>query len=278
MRFKEALDLIRAAVVAAALFLAGGAIPILGAPAMLCAPAPILIYALGNARPWWRIATALAIALGLIEFATGPVQGLGFALSLGLATVLIPLMIQRQWPFELIVSVTTAAMLGAVTAALLIWTGSPAALAKLLHDSVATAMSHSASLYQKLGMSQADSKEISARVLDVTSKMAPALGAMVGALTVLINLGLVSRWLGKERLGYQLFGGLVTWRTPEWLIWLLLASGFGMFIPLKGAQIAAARHIAKTIAYGLASSIRCQATIAAEMQASNRVYGRASVA
>ncbi len=240
MRFKDALDPLRAAVLAAALFLAGGVVPVLGAPAMLCAPAPILIYALAEGRLWWRMVLALAISLAVIGLGAGPVQDLGFALSLGLATILIAVMLRRKWPFELIIFSVTTALLAAVTAALLFWAGSPAALAAQLHNAVATAMGHSASIYEKLGMSRAESKEVSDRVLEVTARMAPALGAMVGGLTVLINLGLVSRWLGKEKLGYQLFGGLATWRTPEWLIWLLLATGFGMFLPLQPAQIAAA--------------------------------------
>ncbi len=244
MRLKEALDLTRAAVLSAALFLAGAVVPVLGAPAMLCAPAPLLIYSLGHLRPWWRIAAALTITLVTVGLAAGPVQGLGFALSLGLATVLIAMMLRRQWPFELIVACAAAAMLAAVTAALVVWAGSPAALAKQLHNAVAAAMSHSAGLYEKLGMSKAESLEISEEVLQVTARMAPALGAMLAALTVLVNLGLVSRWLGKEKLGYQLFGALVTWRTPEWLIWLLLATGFGMFVPLAPARMAAANGFA----------------------------------
>jgi uncharacterized protein YybS (DUF2232 family) len=240
VRLKQALDLIRAAVTAAALFLAGGVVPVLGAPAMLCAPAPLLIYGLGTARSWPRIAAASAITLALVVLVAGPVQGLGFALSLGLGTILIAAMLRRQWRFEWIVVCAGAGMLTAATVALVVWAGSPAALARHLHDAIAVAMSNSAGLYEKLGISKAESAEISDQVLAVTAQMAPALGAMVAGLTVLLNLGLVARWLGKEKLGYQLFGALVTWRTPEWLIWLLLASGFGMFIPLAAVRVAAA--------------------------------------
>jgi uncharacterized protein YybS (DUF2232 family) len=224
VRFREALDLVRAAVLAAGLFLLGGLIPVLGVPAMLCAPAPILIYALGRDRCGLRIAIVLALTLPVVGLTAGPIQGLAFALTLGLGTVLTAVMIRRKWPLELVVVVGTAAMMVAAGAGLLIWAGSPAALIRHLHDSVALAMSHSASLYQRLGMSETDAKEIGERTLQFTTELAPAL---------------VWRWLGKEKVGYQLFAGLVTWRTPEWLIWLLLATGFGMFIPLPGAWTAA---------------------------------------
>jgi uncharacterized protein YybS (DUF2232 family) len=238
-RLRDALDLTRAAALATAFFLLGGLVPVLGAPVMLCAPAPILIHALGHPRPYWRIAALMALVLIPIGLIASPVQALGFALSLGLATVLIAVMLRRQRSFEQIVFSGSAAMLAVVAAALLIWAGSPTALARMVHKSMAAALGQSALLYEKLGMSQADSRQISDRVLEVTSQLSPALATILGALTILLNLGLVWRWLGKERLGYQLFSGLVTWRTPEWLIWLLLATGFGMFIPLQGAQMAA---------------------------------------
>ncbi len=239
MRVKSVLDLAHAAVLCATLFLLGGLVPVVGGVLMLCAPAPVLIYGLNNDRPYWRIAVVLGLAGAVIAAAAGPLQSLGFAATLGLATVLMAVLLRRQWSCEWIVFVCTAAVWAVLAAAFTAWAGSPAAMAHQLHEFVATAMSHSANLYEKLGMSQAQSRELSDQVLEITTRLSPALSAMVGALAVLVNLGLVARWLGKERLGYQLFTGLVTWRTPEWLIWLLLAAGFGMFIPLEPARLAA---------------------------------------
>jgi uncharacterized protein YybS (DUF2232 family) len=238
VKFREILQLVRATVLAAGLFLLGGLVPVLGVPVMLCAPAPILIYGLARDRLALRISLALVLTLALIASTAGPLQGLGFALSLGLATMLIAVTIRRRWPAELIVLAGGSAVLAAVVAAFLIWAGSPAALLRALHDSVAASLSHSAALYKKMGMNDAEAKEIGARTLDLTTRLAPALGAMLAALTLLLNLGLIWRWLGEEKIGYPLFTGLPTWRTPEWLIWLLLATGFGMFIPLPGAWTA----------------------------------------
>lgn len=239
MRFKDALDLTRAAALAGAFFLLGGLIPIFGMPLMLCAPVPILIHTLGQSHPYRHLGAVTVLTLILIGLIAGPVQGLGFALSLGLATFLMLVTLKRQWSFESIIFIVTAAMLAALTSALLVWAGSPAALARQIHHSVAAAMSQSAAMYEKLGMNQTESRELSDRVLEVTAQLLPALAAMLGALAVLVNLGLVARWLGKEKIGYQLFSGLVTWRTPEWLIWLLLASGFAMFLPVEVARLAA---------------------------------------
>ena len=67
----------------------------------------------------------------------------------------------------------------------------------------------------------------------------PALVAISAALSVMFNLRVFWRWAGKQRLSYPLFGDLLRWSAPEWLIWGLIASGFGMLAP-----IAAVRDIA----------------------------------
>jgi uncharacterized protein YybS (DUF2232 family) len=239
VRFKDALDLARAAALSAALFLLGGVVPVLGPMAMLSAPAPCLIYALGRPGTYWRMSVVLALILAAVSLVAGPLQGLGFALSFGLATVLIVVMIRRQWAFESIVFAVSVAMMLATTAALMIWAGSPAALGRQIHEGLAAPMSHADGFYEKLGMSVTESKEVASRVLEITASLAPALGMMLSAVLVLINLGLVWRWLGKQGVGYQLFGGLTTWRSPEWLIWVLLLTGFGLFLPLEAGRIVA---------------------------------------
>jgi uncharacterized protein YybS (DUF2232 family) len=237
--FKDALDLTRAAASAAALFLLAGLVPVVGVLAMICAPAPMLIHLIRRPAAHWRMTAMLALSLAMVAVVAGPLQGLGFAVSLGLPASLMVVMIRRQWAFELIVLAATAAMVASVAAVMILWAGSPAALVKQLHDSLAGAMSHANSVYEKIGLSLTESREVNSRVLELTIMLLPALAAMLGAVTVMVNLGLVWRWLGKQRLGYQLFGGLTKWRTPEWLIWFLLAAGFGLFVPLEPARIVA---------------------------------------
>src|SRR5260370_6255395 len=71
------------------------------------------------------------------------------------------------------------------------------------------------------------------KLLDVMVRLSLAFMTIGAALMVLVNLGLFWRWVGKERLHYVLFSGLAKWRSPEWLIWLLLATGFGLFAPIE---------------------------------------------
>jgi uncharacterized protein YybS (DUF2232 family) len=89
------------------------------------------------------------------------------------------------------------------------------------------------SFYKALGIDAAMTPEMRAYVVDAVMRLTPALAALSGALIVLVNLAIFWRFSGKQqRVGYMLFGDLVRWSTPEWLVWPLLVSGFGWFIPL----------------------------------------------
>jgi uncharacterized protein YybS (DUF2232 family) len=63
-------------------------------------------------------------------------------------------------------------------------------------------------------------------------RLSPAVAVMLAALSVFLNLRVFWRWAGKLRLSYVLFADLVRWSAPEWLIWGLIATGFGMLAPI----------------------------------------------
>ena len=86
---------------------------------------------------------------------------------------------------------------------------------------------------QRFGEANADLTATALRVNRVFALAMPALMAISTALMVLANLAIFWRISGRQqRIGYALFGDLVRWSTPEWLIWVLLVTGFGVFIPI----------------------------------------------
>lgn len=225
--------MVRAAALSAALFLAGGAIPVAGSIAMLFAPAPILIFAVGRLHPLIRTMISIWLAAGLVLVAAGPVAGVGYLATFGLATGMMAYMLERGYSFELIVVVTTMVMLAVVTALALGMAGSPDALLATLHHALNEGMERGRSLYKVFGIESGVPAETEATIVQWTVRLAPALVAMSSALMVLVNLSLFWRWVGKHRLTYQLFGDLAKWSTPEWLIWVFLATGFALFVPVK---------------------------------------------
>ncbi len=236
MTRKAIIGMIRAAALAAAFFLAGGAIPLVGGVAMLFAPAPILIYAVGRPNPNWRSMLAVVFAGILISIGAGLLAGLGYFATFGLATAVISYMLERRHPFERIVLVAAGAMLVAAAGAALIATGSPDELVKAMRGELTSGMARGQQLYKLMGMPSALSADTQVSIVALTMRLSPSLAAMLAAGTVLFNLRVFWRWAGPQRLAYSLFGDLYRWSTPEWLVWVLLGTGFGMFIPVAPAS------------------------------------------
>jgi uncharacterized protein YybS (DUF2232 family) len=230
---RDLIGLVRAAFGAAALFLAGGVVPMVGGVAMVFAPTPVLGYAIGYPRALWRMAAAVAMAAGLIALGAGPAAAGAYLLTLGLATIVMVYLIERRRPFEIIVLCSAAAMLIAGIAVALAFFGSPAALAEALRHDLTIAMTRGEKFYKSVGIDSAIPSEMRATIVEATLRLSPALAVLTAAFTVLVNLGVFWRLSGRQqRLGYMLFEDLPRWSSPEWLIWVLLATGFGLFIPI----------------------------------------------
>jgi uncharacterized protein YybS (DUF2232 family) len=228
---RSALSIVRGAAIAAVLFLAGGLIPLAGGVAMMFAPVPILFQSVGYPRPLSRALAGVAIAAILVGVGAGLSAGVGYGITFGLATAIMCYMLEREKPFELIVLVAAGAVLATGAFGALAVTGSPGALAAALQHDLSVGMEHGEKFYKVLGMEKGMAADTRANILELATRLAPALIALSAALTVLANLGIFWRWGGKERLTYSLFGDLVRWAAPEWLIWVFLATGFGLFIP-----------------------------------------------
>src|SRR3984893_10675944 len=126
--------MVRAAGLAGAFFLAGGAIPVIGGIAMFLAPAPILVYAVGRPRPNLRAIIAVLLAAGLVALLAGPFAGLAYVVSFGLATAIACYMLERRSSFELITAVCAGAMVTAAGIAALVVVGGPRELLNTVHD------------------------------------------------------------------------------------------------------------------------------------------------
>lgn len=233
MTRKDAFGMLRAAFAVAVLFLAGAVVPVVGGLAMVFVPAPLLSYAVGYPRALWRMGGGLILAAGLIGLGGGPMAAVAYALTFGLATAVMCYMLERRYPFELIVLFTTGAVVvtGVLTA--FASAGSPAALAQEIQQNLTAAMIRGEKFYKTLGIEGAITPDTRATIVDAALRLSPALAAISAAFIVLINLGVFWRVSGRQqRVGYMLFGDLVRWSTPEWLIWVLLVTGFGLFIPV----------------------------------------------
>ncbi len=225
--------MVRAAALAGAFFLAGGAIPLIGGILMMLAPAPILIYAVGRPSPNLRASIAVLLATAFVAILWGPIGGLAYFVSFGIATAIACYMLERRLSFEMITAVGAGVMVGASVVAALVMMGGPDALIKTVHDELAQGFARGQDFYKLLGMQQTIPPDTQASVISLTMRLSPAFALLVAASSMLLNLRVFWRWAGPQRLAYSLFGDLSKWSAPEWMIWLLLAGGFGLFIPVS---------------------------------------------
>ena len=200
---------------------------------MLFAPTPVLAYAIGQPRALWRMVAVVTLAVALITLGAGFSAGGAYLLTFGLATIMMVYLIERRRPFETIVLCSAAAMLLAGVAVALAASGSPGALAEAMRHDLTLALARGEKFYKSVGIQSTMPSDTRVSIVELTLRLSPALAAMVAAFTVLINLGLFWRLGGRQqRIGYMLFNDLARWATPDWLIWVLLTAGFGLFIPV----------------------------------------------
>jgi len=215
------------------MFLAGAVVPLAGGAVMAFAPVPLLSNAVGFPHALRRIIVAAALSAVLVAVAGGMAAAIAYLVSFGLAAAVMCYMLERQQPFELIVLIATAVILLAGAVVALTFTGSPAMLVQAVRNQLVAGMTRGESFYKTLGIDPAIAPDTRVYVVNTLMQLTPALAGLLSALTVLLNLAVFWRLSGKQqRVGYTLFGDLARWSAPEWLIWPLLVSGFGWFIPL----------------------------------------------
>ncbi len=236
MTRKAIIGMIRAVALAAALFLAGGAIPIVGGIAMLFAPTPILIYAVGRSNPVLRGLLSVVLATGLVVLGSGVYGGVTYLMTFGLATAIVCYMLERRFSFEVITAVAAGAMFAASAIAAVVLLGGPDALIQAMRGQLTEGVQRGQELYKYMGVDASIPADTQASVITLTMKLIPALALLIAGVSILFNLRLFWRWTGTQRLAYSLFGDLSRWSTPEWLIWPLLATGFGIFMPISAAS------------------------------------------
>jgi uncharacterized protein YybS (DUF2232 family) len=231
--FRDLFGVVRAALASAVMFMMGAVVPVIGAFLMLFAPTPVLGCAVGFRHSIWRSIAVVLIAAGLVSFVGGLVAGASYLAMVGASAAAMSYLIERRQPFERMVAGATTVVVLASVAGALAYTGSPQALAHALRVSLTTALDRGAKFYGKAGLDVVLTPDVRATVVATTLALMPALTAISAATMVLMNLAVFWRISGRQqRIGYVLFGDLVRWSTPDWLIWVLLVTGFGLFIPI----------------------------------------------
>lgn len=221
-----ALQIALAAAVSSGLYAAAVLVPTAAAPVALLVPFPGLVVAgvAPAACGLWLVVTASVLTVVI-----GPDAAVGFALPFGLPAFLLSAGIRRAWSFEhTVVAGVTGWCLGILAVSLLAY-GSVVGLIGAIREQLTKSVDLALSMYASVGASEnavgllgAERDAVVTGLLEVL----PALMVLTAALAVMANLLLMRRWVGTTPTV-----NLRLWRTPDALIWVLIAAGFGMFLP-----------------------------------------------
>jgi uncharacterized protein YybS (DUF2232 family) len=220
------------------LFLAGFALPVGGFLLMLFTPQPglRLRQSAGPAAVWLLVALATA-AIGGIAGASAAAL---YVVTFALLTLLLPALLEREWSVEVSVGIASAAVACAVLA-LCLGAASPAELLATLRASLEDVRHEAVLVYGRAGLPAdvlQNLEDASRRLIDLVMRLTPALFLSSIAAVVLLNLDLLRRRQRAHGL-VPVFGDLTRWKCPPELVWVLIGSGYAMFLPSGVAQLLA---------------------------------------
>jgi uncharacterized protein YybS (DUF2232 family) len=219
--------------------LALGAVGLFGPPgsslALLALPLPALVA--GGVGGVAHAAAATAGTVGVLGGVLGGPVAVGFLALAGAPAIVAVLLLRRAWRLEAAVAAAAGATLAGALALALWLDPSPAAWREGLAHLWRSSFDASLQVYRDFGMSADAIAELDAARAEITTRIGallPALALLATFTLWLGNLALSRRWAGWPQLS-----ALSRWRTADWMIWVLIASGFGVFLPRSTVEWAA---------------------------------------
>jgi len=232
---RQRADLLRAWLSTSAIFLSGLLLPIGGPVLMLLTPQPGLRF--GRRSTIGPLALLVALVAATAGIAGGREAAVAYLASFGLLTLALPGVLRRGWSIEVSVGLVTAIVTGAVVAAALA-AASPAELLAALYGVLEQVREDALAIYGRAGLAPDVIHELrdgSLKIVDTVARLAPALVMTTIAAAVLLNLVLL-RWRQRVLGEVPAFGDLTRWKCPPELVWALIASGYGLFLPAGPLQ------------------------------------------
>ncbi|MFQ5667260.1 MAG: DUF2232 domain-containing protein [Candidatus Binatia bacterium] len=229
-----AVQLAVASGLSAALYGLAVSVPPAATPLVLFVPLPGLFLA--TRAPASECGLWFILSTGAVTVAFGAVAGAGFALPFGLPTLVLGAGIRRFLSLERVVLAGVATWCVGIVCVSLLAYGNAGAVVEATRAQLAHSVDLALSTYKSFGASEhirileGERDTLISGLLTIV----PALVVLTGAVVTLANLMVLRRWVGPYR-----SVNLRLWRTPDGLIWGLIATGFGLFVPSPAVRLVA---------------------------------------
>lgn len=227
--------------VSSLIFLAASIIPLVGTFFFILTPLPILYYYSKTGRiPGLTIFLISLFVVSVILIFSGSIINLPFLILSGCLGVIISEMFRKNYTIErtifypatfLVIVLFSFILFESLSLRMQPW--------HLIEDYIGRNIQASMSIYAQLDIPAEQIDLIKDNFKEIThffTNIFPALILVSALFTVWINALAAGEIFPRKGMPYPDFGDLSRWKTPESLIWILIASGGMVLIPAEWAK------------------------------------------
>jgi uncharacterized protein YybS (DUF2232 family) len=231
-------DVIRGITVLSLTLLIVALIPFVGPVVIIMTPLPIIYFTfrLGRVRGLAALAFAFLIVSGILGL-LGHRANLAVLLMIGFTGVTLSEVLKRRFSIEKTFLIASLAVfscgVGFVLYSAFLSGAAPWRIVELY---IAGIIAENLKLYEQLNISADQISLIRENAPQITGffvAIFPALALSGAVLTVWLNVLAARVLLRRHAEEFPDFGDLSLWKAPEWLVWLLIASGGMMLAPIE---------------------------------------------
>jgi uncharacterized protein YybS (DUF2232 family) len=213
------------------LLIGGVLLPAAGVILLPLVPQPVLLFGLKYGAGLG--VAVLVVTLGSLWVLAG--EALGFVYSIfAVMAGLFFFLLGRLRAVELLVTSVAAVMLAAATGLMLHAYGSWGALIQGLRGNLIDNLTMAIGVHEKMGFPEESLNLFREKIPDIVEQMLrllPGLLFVTLCFVVLVNLLFLWKRLPERRSEWFSVATFREWKCPDALVWALIASGFGFFIP-----------------------------------------------
>jgi uncharacterized protein YybS (DUF2232 family) len=194
--------------------------------ALLALPLPALVA--GGIGGTNHATVAMVGAAGVVGGIFGGSMAFGFLALAGAPAILAVLLLRRAWRLEAVLATAVLATLAGGLALATWHEPNPMIWRAGLEKAWQSSFDTSLQIYRDVGMSTQAIADLDAARVEIAERVGMVLPALVVLATAglwLANLGISRRWVWWPQLT-----ALSRWRSADWMIWILIASGFALFL------------------------------------------------
>lgn len=228
-------------------FLSVVLIPLVGAMVVVLVPLPFLFYFTKFGRLMGGILVGVSLMLALLIFRffnPDIIFPLLFFTFAGVTGMMLSEMLRRSWSIEKTLVLPVAVLLACSGCFLLLYVYQSGQTPwQLIENYILRIIQENIRLYDQLDISAEQVtliKEHAGQIAALLTSIFPAIVVVGTSLMIWLNV-LAAQFLFKRHgMNYPAFGDLTRWKAPEKLVWLLIATGGMLLIPISAVKYSGA--------------------------------------